>query len=38
MWTQEESEPNVRPMAQFNYRLSPLVAACVKMSLLGSNV
>ncbi|MBW7475342.1 degT/DnrJ/EryC1/StrS aminotransferase [Paenibacillus oenotherae] len=34
MWTQEESEPELQPAAQFNYRLSPLVAACVKISLL----
>ncbi|MDK8179924.1 degT/DnrJ/EryC1/StrS aminotransferase [Paenibacillus sp. UMB4589-SE434] len=34
MWTQEESEPELQPAAQFNYRLSPLVAACVKIALL----
>lgn len=37
MWTQEESEPDLQPAAQFNYRLSPLVAACVKISLLRRN-
>lgn len=36
MWTQEESEMEIRPMAQFNYRLSPLVATCVKLTLAGS--
>ncbi|MWC29622.1 degT/DnrJ/EryC1/StrS aminotransferase [Paenibacillus sp. MMS18-CY102] len=34
MWTQEESSPELQPAAQFNYRLSPLVAACIKISLL----
>lgn len=34
MWTQEESEPDIQPAIQFNYRLSPLVAACIKLSLL----
>ncbi|GAA0357223.1 degT/DnrJ/EryC1/StrS aminotransferase [Actinoallomurus spadix] len=33
MWTQEESEPGLVPGVQFNYRLSPLVAACVRMAL-----
>ncbi|WP_051287420.1 hypothetical protein [Paenibacillus taiwanensis] len=37
MWTQEESEPELQPAAQFNYRLSPLVAACVKIALLRRN-
>lgn len=37
MWTQEESEPSLQPAIQFNYRLSPLVAACVKVSLLRRN-
>ncbi|MCZ8521677.1 MULTISPECIES: degT/DnrJ/EryC1/StrS aminotransferase [Paenibacillus] len=37
MWTQEESEPDLQPAVQFNYRLSPLVAACVKLSLLRRN-
>ncbi|MNI41342.1 hypothetical protein D3C73_955920 [compost metagenome] len=37
MWTQEESEPDLQPTAQFNYRLSPLVAACVKLTLLRRN-
>ncbi|NEW06693.1 degT/DnrJ/EryC1/StrS aminotransferase [Paenibacillus sp. SYP-B3998] len=34
MWTQEESELDIQPAIQFNYRLSPLVAGCVKLSLL----
>lgn len=38
MWTQEESEPDLQPTAQFNYRLSPLVAACVKLTLLRRNL
>lgn len=38
MWTQEESEPELQPTAQFNYRLSPLVAACVKLTLLRRNL
>lgn len=38
MWTQEESEPDLEPTAQFNYRLSPLVAACVKLTLLRRNL
>ncbi|QSB04163.1 hypothetical protein [Natronoglycomyces albus] len=33
MWTQEESNPDLIPGVQFNYRLSPLVAACVRMAL-----
>jgi dTDP-4-amino-4,6-dideoxygalactose transaminase len=33
MWTQEESEPGLAPGVQFNYRLSPLVAACARMAL-----
>ncbi|GGA43726.1 hypothetical protein GCM10007416_16040 [Kroppenstedtia guangzhouensis] len=37
MWTQEESDPEIQPAIQFNYRLSPLVAACVKLSLLRRN-
>jgi len=37
MWTQEESELDIQPGIQFNYRLSPLVAACVKLSLLRRN-
>ncbi|MNJ71004.1 hypothetical protein D3C77_675020 [compost metagenome] len=37
MWTQEESEPDLQPAVQFNYRLSPLVAACVKIALLRRN-
>ncbi|WP_347553044.1 degT/DnrJ/EryC1/StrS aminotransferase (plasmid) [Pseudalkalibacillus hwajinpoensis] len=34
MWTQEESNYELQPGVQFNYRISPLVAACVKLSLL----
>lgn len=37
MWTQEESDPQIQPAIQFNYRLSPLIAACVKLSLLRRN-
>lgn len=37
MWTQQESDPEFQPAIQFNYRLSPLVAACVKLSLLRRN-
>ncbi|MFI0788623.1 DegT/DnrJ/EryC1/StrS family aminotransferase [Streptomyces lydicus] len=33
MWTQEEADGSVVPGVQFNYRLSPLVAACVRMAL-----
>ncbi|GIH71604.1 DegT/DnrJ/EryC1/StrS family aminotransferase [Sphaerimonospora thailandensis] len=33
MWTQEEADPDLVPGVQFNYRLSPLVAACVRMAL-----
>ncbi|MFI9358451.1 DegT/DnrJ/EryC1/StrS family aminotransferase [Streptomyces lydicus] len=33
MWTQEEASTSVVPGVQFNYRLSPLVAACVRMAL-----
>ncbi|MGA4850056.1 degT/DnrJ/EryC1/StrS aminotransferase [Streptomyces sp. G5(2025)] len=33
MWTQEEADAEVVPGVQFNYRLSPLVAACVRMAL-----
>ncbi|HEY8980910.1 MAG TPA: degT/DnrJ/EryC1/StrS aminotransferase [Streptomyces sp.] len=33
MWTQEESDEQLVPGVQFNYRLSPLVAACVRMAL-----
>ncbi|GHD32600.1 PLP-dependent aminotransferase family protein [Nocardiopsis kunsanensis] len=34
MWTQEESMPDLVPGVQFNYRLSPLVAACARMALM----
>jgi hypothetical protein len=34
MWTQQESEPGLAPGVQFNYRLSPLVAACLRMALM----
>jgi hypothetical protein len=37
MWTQEEAEPGLEPAAQFNYRLSPLVAACASMALLSGS-
>ncbi|MGW8883113.1 degT/DnrJ/EryC1/StrS aminotransferase [Streptomyces sp. NPDC055749] len=33
MWTQEEADPGLVPGVQFNYRLSPLVAACARMAL-----
>ncbi|GLZ79648.1 hypothetical protein Afil01_44550 [Actinorhabdospora filicis] len=33
MWTQEESGAEVVPGVQFNYRLSPLVAACARLAL-----
>ncbi|MFH8683920.1 DegT/DnrJ/EryC1/StrS family aminotransferase [Streptomyces lydicus] len=33
MWTQEEADGSLVPGVQFNYRLSPLVAACVRMAL-----
>lgn len=33
MWTQEESNPGLVPGVQFNYRLSPLVAACIRVAL-----
>ncbi|WP_326595106.1 degT/DnrJ/EryC1/StrS aminotransferase [Streptomyces sp. NBC_01803] len=33
MWTQEEADPELVPGVQFNYRLSPLVAACARMAL-----
>ena len=33
MWTRQEAEPGTAPGVQFNYRLSPLVAACVRMAL-----
>lgn len=33
MWTQEEADPDLVPGVQFNYRLSPLVAACARMAL-----
>lgn len=36
MWTQQEADPELTPGVQFNYRLSPLVAACVRMSLTGA--
>ncbi|MGF7045862.1 hypothetical protein J2T13_000322 [Paenibacillus sp. DS2015] len=37
MWTQEESDSDIEPAIQFNYRLSPLVGACVKLTLLRRN-
>ncbi|MFG2819361.1 degT/DnrJ/EryC1/StrS aminotransferase [Kitasatospora sp. NPDC048365] len=33
MWTQQEDAAELVPGVQFNYRLSPLVAACVRMAL-----
>jgi hypothetical protein len=33
MWTQQENDADLVPGVQFNYRLSPLVAACVRMAL-----
>jgi dTDP-4-amino-4,6-dideoxygalactose transaminase len=33
MWTQQEAAPGLVPGVQFNYRLSPLVAACIRMAL-----
>ncbi|MFD9405633.1 degT/DnrJ/EryC1/StrS aminotransferase [Streptomyces sp. NPDC059989] len=33
MWTQEEESADLVPGVQFNYRLSPLVAACARMAL-----
>ncbi len=33
MWTQEEADAELVPGVQFNYRLSPLVAACARMAL-----
>ncbi|MFF7364750.1 DegT/DnrJ/EryC1/StrS family aminotransferase [Streptomyces sp. NPDC008125] len=33
MWTQQEDATELVPGVQFNYRLSPLVAACVRMAL-----
>lgn len=34
MWTNDDSEQEIQPAAQFNYRLSPLVAGCVKLFLI----
>lgn len=34
MWTQERDGSHIEPEIQFNYRLSPLVAACLKLSLI----
>lgn len=33
MWTQDEASPELVPGVQFNYRLSPLVAACIRTTL-----
>ncbi|KOV66187.1 DegT/DnrJ/EryC1/StrS aminotransferase [Streptomyces sp. MMG1121] len=33
MWTQDEADASLVPGVQFNYRLSPLVAACARMAL-----
>jgi hypothetical protein len=38
MWTQVEDEPGLVPGVQFNYRLSPLVAACLRMSMSSSSL
>lgn len=38
MWTQEEAAPGLEVGVQFNYRLSPLVAACARLALLQRNV
>lgn len=38
MWTQVESEKNVKTGVQFNYRLSPLVGACIKLAILRRNI
>lgn len=38
MWTQQETETEIQPGLQFNFRLSPLVGACIKMSLLKAGV
>lgn len=37
MWTQSETELDVQPGLQMNYRLSPLVGACIKLSILRRN-
>lgn len=36
MWTQDEASPELVPGVQFNYRLSPLVAACIRTTLASS--
>ena len=33
MWTQVETAPDLEPTLQLNYRLSPLVAACIRTTL-----
>jgi hypothetical protein len=33
MWAQEQASPGLAPGVQFNYRLSPLVAACIRLAL-----
>ena len=33
MWTQEQADTELVPGVQFNYRLSPLVAACIRMAI-----
>ncbi|MGP3593902.1 degT/DnrJ/EryC1/StrS aminotransferase [Vagococcus sp. WN89Y] len=38
MWTQHETEKEIQPGLQFNFRLSPLVGACIKMALLKAGV
>jgi dTDP-4-amino-4,6-dideoxygalactose transaminase len=37
MWTQVEDDPDLVPGVQFNYRLSPLVAACLRMAMSTTN-
>lgn len=37
MWTQVEDQPDLAPGVQFNYRLSPLVAACLRMAMSTTN-
>ncbi|MCA1563489.1 MAG: degT/DnrJ/EryC1/StrS aminotransferase [Acidobacteria bacterium] len=36
MWTQKEAHADLVPGVQFNYRLSPLVAACIRMAIAGA--
>lgn len=34
MWTEKEEASHSPPAVQFNYRLSPLVASCIRISLM----